>query len=275
MTIEGIIPEQMAILMVGVIQTKTDKTKITNAIRGGISLTLEIMGIADLTINKDRQMTITIPLGEMEISKIITPKTEGFTHKKAGLKVLLWIENKCHKGIITDRHLLDPNTDKQTQEEIGVDKTTLILKTQGFTHKEEAHMTIPLRGIHTITLSHTQSDNSVGGADSMKVNIPETKNEASKTEKPHCGIGNEGFQTIHPTALLTSIDGTQTGKVEEPVKEESKSQKCCNCKCQIQNTDLETKETEIGVQETIRVVKTPLEEVKKEEMKKRRKKSPR
>ncbi len=36
-----------------------------------------------------------------------------------------------------------------------------------------------------------------------------------KTEKPPCGIGNEGFQTIHPTALLTSIDGTQTDKVEE------------------------------------------------------------
>jgi hypothetical protein len=66
----------------------------------------------------------------------------------------------------------------------------------------------------------------------MKVNIPETKNEASKTEKPPCGIGNEGFQTIHPTALLTSIDGTQTDKVEEPVKKEIEIPKCCNCKCQ-------------------------------------------
>ncbi len=118
------------------------------------------------------------------------------------------------------------------------------------------------------SLSHAQPDNGTGGADWMKVSIPETKNEASKTEKPHCRIGNEDFQTIHPIALLTSIDGTQTDKVEEPVKEETKSQKCCICKCQIQNTDLETKETEIVVQETIRVVNTPLEEVNKEETKK-------
>ena len=82
------------------------------------------------------------------------------------------------------------------------------------------------------TPSHTQPENSVGVADLMKVNIPKTKNEASKTEKPPCGIGNEGFQTIHPTALLTSIDGTQTDKVEEPVKKEIEIPKCCNCKCQ-------------------------------------------
>jgi len=111
----------------------------------------------------------------------------------------------------------------------------------------------------------------------MKVNIPETKNEASKTEKPPCGIGNEGFQTIHPTALLTSIDGTQTDKVEEPVKKETEISKYCNCKCQNQTVDLETKEIEIGVQETIRLVKTPLEEFKKEESKTddSRKKNPR
>jgi hypothetical protein len=108
------------------------------------------------------------------------------------------------------------------------------------------------------TPSHTQPENSVGGADLMKVNIPETKNEASKTEKPPCGIGNEGFQTIHPTALLTSIDGTQTDKVEEPEKKETENPKCCNCKCQSQTVDLETKETEateIGAQEVIRIIK--------------------
>ena len=75
----------------------------------------------------------------------------------------------------------------------------------------------------------------------MKVNIPKTKKEASKTEKPPCGIENEGFQTIHPTALLTSIDSTQTDKVEEPVKKETENPKCCNCKCQNQTVDLETK----------------------------------
>jgi hypothetical protein len=101
----------------------------------------------------------------------------------------------------------------------------------------------------------------------MKVNIPETKNEASKTEKPPCRIGNEGFLTIHPTALLTSIDGTQTDKVEEPEKKETETPKCCNCKCQNQTTDLETKEieiTEIGAQETKTEEK---EELKKEEIK--------
>ena len=51
------------------------------------------------------------------------------------------------------------------------------------------------------------------------------------------------------------------------MKEETKNPKCCNCTCQNQNVDLVTKETEIGVQETIRVVKTPLEGIKKEEVK--------
>jgi hypothetical protein len=91
------------------------------------------------------------------------------------------------------------------------------------------------------TLSHTQPENSVGGADSMKVNILEAKNEASKTEKPPCGIRNEGFQTIHPTALLTSIDGIQTDIVEEPEKKEIEIPKCFNCKCQNQTVDLKQK----------------------------------
>jgi len=74
---------------------------------------------------------------------------------------------------------------------------------------------------------------SVGESDSMKVNIPKTKNKVSKTEKPHCGIGNEGFQTVHPTALLTSIEGTQINidKVKEPKQAETKSKKTCNLKC--------------------------------------------
>jgi len=247
--------------------------------REDIPLILEFMGLADLIINKDRQITITTPLGEMEIGKTITPKTEGFIRKKVDHRVLIWIETRRHKGIVTDHHLLDPTTDRQIQEEIGVGRTTRILKTQGFTHKRIGHTTILPRETQgarwqkdeslpqTSTPLHTQPDNSVGGADSMKVNIPENKNEASKTEKPHCGNGNEGFQTIHPTVLLTSIDGTQTDKVEESVKEETKNPKCCNCTCQNQNVDLVTKETEIGVQETIRVVKTPLEGIKKEEVK--------
>ena len=67
----------------------------------------------------------------------------------------------------------------------------------------------------------------------MKVNIPKTKNKVSKTEKPHCGIGNEGFQTVHPTALLTSIEGTQINidKVKEPKQAETKSKKTWNLKC--------------------------------------------
>ncbi len=55
--------------------------------------------------------------------------------------------------------------------------------------------------------------------------------------------------------------------MEESVKEETKNPKCCNCKCQNQNVDLVTNETEIGVQETIRVVKTPLEGIRKEQAK--------
>jgi hypothetical protein len=147
LTLEGIIPKQMAILIIGAIRTRTDQIKIVNIIRVVIPLTLKIIDLADLIIDKDSQIKITTPLGEIGISKIITPKTECFTYKKVDHRVLLWIETRCHKSIITDYHLLDPTTDKQTQEEIGVDKTTLILKTQGFTYKRIGHMTILLREI--------------------------------------------------------------------------------------------------------------------------------
>ena len=103
--------------------------------REDIPLILEFMGLADLIINKDRRTTITTPLGETGISKIITLKTEGFIHKKIDRKALPWIETRCQEEMETDHHLLDPLTDKQTQEEAGVDQTTLIPKTQGFTHK--------------------------------------------------------------------------------------------------------------------------------------------
>ena len=83
----------------------------------------------------------------MEIDKIITPKTEGIIQKKVDHRVLLWIETRCDKGIVTEHHLLNPTIDKQTQEEVGVDETILILKTQGFTHKRIGHMTILLREI--------------------------------------------------------------------------------------------------------------------------------
>jgi hypothetical protein len=94
------------------------------------------MGLADLIINKDRQITITTPLGEMEIGKTITPKTEGFIHKKVDHRVLLWIETRRHKGIVTDHNLLDPTTDRQIQEEIGVGRTTRILKNTRFYPQE-------------------------------------------------------------------------------------------------------------------------------------------
>ena len=110
--------------------------------REDIPLILEFMGLADLIINKDRQITITTPLGEMEIGKTISTKTEGFIRKKVDHRVLLWIETRRHKGIVTDHHLLDPTTDRQIQEEIGVGRTTRILKTQGFTHKRIGHTTI-------------------------------------------------------------------------------------------------------------------------------------
>jgi len=104
----------------------------------------------------------------------------------------------------------------------------------------------------------------------MKVNIHKTKNEASKSKKPHCGIDNEGVQTVHPTALLTSVEGTQISidKVEEPKQAETKSKKTCNLKCQSQNNDLKTKETEIGAQEDTPVSEVSPQKTSQEEMKK-------
>ncbi len=122
---------------------------MVNIIRVGIPLTLKIMGLADLIIDKDRQITITTPLGEMEIDKIISPKTERFIQKKVDHRVFLWIETRCHKEIVTDHHLLNPTKDKQTQGEIGVDETIVILKTQRFSDKRIGHMTILLREIQS------------------------------------------------------------------------------------------------------------------------------
>jgi hypothetical protein len=70
----------------------------------------------------------------MGIGKTIILKTEGFIHKKAGHKVLPWIEIRCQEEMETDHHLLDHLTDRLTQE-VGEDQTTLILKTQDFAHK--------------------------------------------------------------------------------------------------------------------------------------------
>ncbi len=109
-------------------------TRITNATKEVTPVTLKIMDPVDLIIDKDRHMTITT-LGEMGIGKTITLKTEGFIRKKVGHKDLPWIETRCQEEMGTDHHLLDPLTDRLIQEEIGVDQTTLILKTQGFTHK--------------------------------------------------------------------------------------------------------------------------------------------
>ena len=72
-------------------------------------------------------------------------KTEGFIHKKVDHKALPWIETRCQEEMETDHYLLDPLTDKQTQEETGVDQMTLILKTQGSTHKKIRHTPILLR----------------------------------------------------------------------------------------------------------------------------------
>ena len=125
----GIIPPQMAILTTGAILTRIDQIIITNATRKVTTVTLKITDLVDLIINKDRQTTITYPLGETGIGKIITLKTEGFIHKKVDRKALPWIESRCQEEMETDHHLLDPLTDKQTQEETGVDQMTLILKT--------------------------------------------------------------------------------------------------------------------------------------------------
>ena len=110
-----------------------DLIRITNASKEVTPVTLKITDPVDLIIDKDRQTTI-ITLGEMGIGKIITLKTEGFIHKKAGHKVLPWIEIRCQEEMETDHHLLDHLTDRLTQE-AGEDQTTLILKTQGSTRK--------------------------------------------------------------------------------------------------------------------------------------------
>ena len=135
----GIIPPQMAILTTGAILTRIDQIIITNATREVTPVTLKITALVDLIINKDRRTTITTPLGETGIG--ITLNTEGFIHRKA----LPWIETRCQEEMETDHHLLDPLRDKQTQEETGVDQMTLILKTQGSTHKRIRRTPILLR----------------------------------------------------------------------------------------------------------------------------------
>jgi hypothetical protein len=84
----------MAILIIGAILTRIDQIKIVNVIREVTLLILKTMDLADLIIDKDRQMTITTPPGEMGICKTITLKTEGFIRKKADHRVFLWIETK-------------------------------------------------------------------------------------------------------------------------------------------------------------------------------------
>jgi len=123
----------MAILVMGTIITRMDLIRITSANKEVTPVTLKITDPVDLIIDKDRQTTITT-LGEMGIGKIITLKTEGFIHKKAGHKVLPWIEIRCQEEMETDHHLLDHLTDRLIQE-AGEDQTTLILKTQGSTHR--------------------------------------------------------------------------------------------------------------------------------------------
>jgi hypothetical protein len=144
--LKGIIPQQMAILVTRAILTRIDQIEIISAIREATPLILKITDLVDLIIDKDRHMTITTPLGGMGIGITTTLKTEGFIRKKADHRVPLWIEIKWHKGMVTDHHLLNPLTDKQIQEEIGVDKTTITLKTQGFTNKRIGCTTILPRG---------------------------------------------------------------------------------------------------------------------------------
>jgi ABC-type branched-subunit amino acid transport system ATPase component len=104
----------MAILVIGTIITRMDLTRITNANKEVTPVTLKITDPVDLIIDKDRQTTITT-LGEMGIGKTTTLKTEGFIHKKAGHKVLPWIEIRCQEEMETDHHLLDHLTDRLTQ----------------------------------------------------------------------------------------------------------------------------------------------------------------
>jgi hypothetical protein len=148
----GIIPLQMAILTIGTTLTRIDLIIITNATKEVTLVTPKITDLVDLIIDKDRPMTITTPLGGIRIGKTTILRTEGFIHKKAGHKVLPWIETRCKEEMETDHHLLDPPIDRQTQEETGVDQTTLILKTQGSTHKRIGRTPILLRE----TLGHEE-----------------------------------------------------------------------------------------------------------------------
>ena len=84
----------MAIFITGAILTRIDQIKIISAIREAIPLILKITNLVDHIIDKDRQMTITTPLGGMGIGKTTTLKTEGFTRKKVDHRVLLWIETR-------------------------------------------------------------------------------------------------------------------------------------------------------------------------------------
>jgi hypothetical protein len=122
----------MATLVIGTIITRMDLIRITSANKEVTPVTLKITDPVDLIIDKDRQTTTTT-LGEMGIGKTIILKTEGFIHKKAGHKVLPWIEIRCQEEMETDHHLLDHLTDNT--QEVGEDQTTLIPKTQGSAHK--------------------------------------------------------------------------------------------------------------------------------------------
>jgi hypothetical protein len=122
----------MATLVIGTIITRMDLIRITSANKEVTPVTLKITDPVDLIIDKDRQTTTTT-LGGMGIGKTIILKTEGFIHKKAGHKVLPWIEIRCQEEMETDHHLLDHLTDNT--QEVGEDQTTLILKTQDSTHK--------------------------------------------------------------------------------------------------------------------------------------------
>jgi len=248
MVIEVILPIGLVIQMVWIILAKVGQFRIISTFRGKSPIIFKIICPEGLIIKTDRQTTITMPPGDIGIdNKTITPKTEGFTHQKPDDRIPFRVGTRCHKGTIIDHNLLGPKIDRYIkiitlQEGIGADKKTLTLKTQGFTHKGKDPRVLSHKGTkgdkekkvyHNLLQNKTDNLMSVGESDSMKVNIPKTKNKVSKTEKPHCGIGNEGFQTVHPTALLTSIEGTQINidKVKEPKQAETKSKKTCNLKC--------------------------------------------
>ena len=113
----GIIPPQMAILTKGTILTRIDLITITNAIKVVPLVTLKITDLVDLIIDKDRQ--IMTPPGGTGIGKTIILRTEGFIHKKAGHKVLPWIETRCQEEMETDHHLLDPLQTNKHKKRLG------------------------------------------------------------------------------------------------------------------------------------------------------------